>query len=290
MAVRKPRKVPTASQPKAAAWGVSASYKAPQGLGSRLKMPTAAAPRPPAAPTPPKPVIPATTPVPTQPPVGSGPPPATPQSASDRITLGQNWDTSRTSINRQLAEALRAYGGEGMQQRQVDASGALVDAGPSVQDPNSAMATLMRNLGIQSEAQNVNANAQNNFFSGFNQKAQQDLTDQNNRDKEAAFTAYQQALGTLTDQLSGARTDWQTGLRNADIADAEAANANQPDPRDAAPAASGAPPGPAPGTLAHAQLAGGTAFAGLQQGQQYKTDSKGRLVVYNPTRKMWVLA
>lgn len=276
-------------------WGPS-WYKRP-------KAPTlGAAPKAPTQPKAPAPFVPA---APPAAPKATAPPAPTLTSASDRTGAREGYGTIVADVNAQarnyaanygLAPSVVQYGWnpEGTTNAFGDTSTELVTPGfdPTHPTPGSTGDVLLRNL--QGSEQNIDetAMAGNAYFSGRRVDQRGKAETDYGAQIAQAKRDYDEAMRQLGTTITSGRSSRDTTFRNADIADIQAAaavtpEAQAPDPTPAAPAA--APP-PAPGTLEHAQLAGGTGFAGLQQGKQYKTDSKGDLVVWNPIRKMWVLA
>lgn len=175
------------------------------------------------------------------------PPPQTLQSTSDRLSVGSTWDTTRGGINRQALELLRQYGDPNLHGIQYDANGNPVDLGPQVQDPNSILATIGRNQETQRKTLQNQYNAQGGFFSGAHLGAQEENTAEMDRERAKALSDYQSAIAQLGEALSGARNDWQTGLRNADIQDILDAAKNPPAAEQAATGPAGAPDPSMPG-------------------------------------------
>jgi hypothetical protein len=180
-------------------------------------------------------------------------PPATPQAAADRITAREQYGTGMGDVNYQLRTAAQQYGGAPTVDQygyseDPNHPGVYLDSvstvGANTTDPNSALAVILRNQQAQATAQNENTNQKGTFFSGINLKGQQDIVDENDRQRTAAFTQYQDAIHRLTtamEQLRGTRGE---GFRNADAADLLAAAAIPPEPEEGASAAPGGNPAP----------------------------------------------
>lgn len=201
----------------------------------------------PAAPKPPRPAAPATPPprpMPTAPTPVAVPqqaitpirPPQTLQSASDRLGVNANFGNAITDINTNLMTAARKYGGM-PNVIQYDNAGNPVSTALGAEDPNSALATIGRNQTTQEEYLRNKNNVENNFFSGFHQKQQADQLSDTDRQRAAAYQEFLDSQAQLQQLLLESRTERETGLRNADIADWEAAAAREPEPGQAAPPA-----------------------------------------------------
>lgn len=231
--------------------------------------------------------------VPTVTPAAVGPPPQSLQTASDRTSIREGYGQGMNDINRGIFNAALAYGGvDNAQQFGYDPTGADTSTNVGVfHDPadNSALSVIARNLTAQDKNIDETSGAQNTFFSSNRLTDLQNTNSEADRQRAAAKKDYEDAISTYVSNLTGLRTDRDTGLRNADIADITAASAvapeNQqasPPPPDADPAAA-AGPAAAPKTgfkyvMDHGPNAGLSYNLVMHNGAYWRKYEDGRLV------------
>lgn len=152
----------------------------------------AAAPAPPAAPAP----------------VDTGVP-LSMQEQDARNRAQSAYGTARAGIGQGLYEAALRYGSpEAITSLNQSWGGEL---GPAVQNPNSALATILRQEGQGIEQSGLAQNANNTFFSGLHLKADQNIRDQAARDRLTAQQEYEQAQSGFLQQLRQAE-DERSGI------------------------------------------------------------------------------
>lgn len=179
-------------------------------------------------PSQPAPAPPATSPVPSI----QGPAPPSLQGEDQRITGVEDYGNRMNSVNYQLMQAAMRYGGApSVQQFGYTPGGGdtstLVPLGSNPGD-NSALSTIARNSALQATNIDQTQNAQNTYFSGNRLTALQRNEDDSARQRLTALQEYEAAVADLVNQLMSARSGRDSAVRQASIADIEAANAVEP--------------------------------------------------------------
>ena len=221
----------------------------------------------------PKPVAPTPTTAPVTPvqeavPVQKKPPPIptaiplTAQGTADRIAASEGYNSQLGGINAQLMEAAMRYGDvpksiqfgyEKIDDPNAPGGFRVVDS-TSEKDvltntPNSAVATIGRNMAARQKALRENQNAQNTFFSGMHLAGQREEEDEAGRQRIAAKAEYDAAVRELTNALLGLQGSRNEAFGAANAYDLEQAKQTPPEASDEPPPDE-APAAPAPVTPA----------------------------------------
>lgn len=201
--------------------------------------------------------------------VGSAPQQLT--TASDRTSINEGYGLGVADINRNILDAAMRYGGAGSVTQYGLNGNTSLNVG---NNDNSALSAIQRNEVAGTQNIDEGANADNTFFSSRRLTDLQKNNDEAARQRAQAKMDYDKAMGDYASSAIGLRTQRDTGLRNADIADLMAAQAIAPTnqiPQELPPAEEAAAD-PAPTAAVHAAPKAGYQFVqkvGTRTGMSY---------------------
>lgn len=158
-------------------------------------------------------------------------PPQTLSGADTRLGATSDYTTLLPNLNQQLEQLAEDYGGvKNYTQLGYDpATGADSQTSVgAVDNPNSQLDVLRRNLVNDQASQAGNDNAVNSYFSGAHLKSAGDLYDTEGRGELSAQESYEAALGQLMTQIQQAQNAREGGYRSANEADVSAAQGTTP--------------------------------------------------------------
>lgn len=160
-------------------------------------------------PNPPKPAAPKAPAAPTSPaapgiPAGSKPTdPGLPLNMSEqaqRNAAESTYTAQKGGYGRQLYEAALRYGDPGVMSL-------YSQYGPTVENPNSRLSTILRGENQNIEQSGLRSNANNTFFSGLHLRADQEIRDQASRERLAAQQEYESAMNELNNLMLQAENE-----------------------------------------------------------------------------------
>lgn len=154
-----------------------------------------------------------------------------------RTDAQTNYGLSVNDINRQLLQAALKYGGDPTAAL-YNLEGSISPTAVQTNDPNSSLAQIARAQKDNTKSMEDALTQNNTFFSGMHLTQQQDINDQESRDKSQALRDYQDAVAQLQGGFATANAGYNSELRNANLDDINQAASYEPTPGVQAPVGS----------------------------------------------------